>query len=91
MKMSVDPTRANIKYVYYYFTQASVRDSIIANAGGSSQPIFNFTTLKRFKILLPPLPIQQKIATVLSAYDELIENSQRRMQILEDIARSIYR
>jgi type I restriction enzyme S subunit len=43
------------------------------------------------EIDLPPLPIQRRIAGVLSAYDELIENSQRRIKILEQMARSFYR
>jgi type I restriction enzyme S subunit len=39
----------------------------------------------------PPLPIQRRIAGILSAYDELIENSQRRIKILEAMARGLYR
>ncbi|MCF8207944.1 MAG: restriction endonuclease subunit S [Rhodoferax sp.] len=44
-----------------------------------------------YKFPLPPLPIQQRIAGILSAYDELIENSQRRIKILEAMARGLYR
>ena len=40
---------------------------------------------------LPPLPIQHRIAGILSAYDDLIENSQRRIKILEEMARRLYR
>jgi restriction endonuclease S subunit len=40
---------------------------------------------------LPPLPIQRRIAGILSAYDDLIENSQRRIKILEEMARRLYR
>ena len=40
---------------------------------------------------VPPLPVQQRIAGILSAYDELIENSQRRIKILESMARALYR
>jgi len=47
--------------------------------------------LKRIEIRLPPLPTQQQIASILSAYDELIENNTRRIKILEEIAQSIYR
>lgn len=42
-------------------------------------------------ISVPPLPVQQRIAGILSAYDELIENSQRRIKILESMARALYR
>ena len=44
-----------------------------------------------YEFLLPPLPIQRRIASILSAYDDLIENSQRRIKILESMARSLYR
>jgi type I restriction enzyme S subunit len=40
---------------------------------------------------LPPLPTQRRIASILSAYDELIENSQRRIRVLEAMARALYR
>jgi len=47
--------------------------------------------LKKFKFYLPPLNIQYKIASILSAYDDLIENNNRRIEILEEIAQAIYK
>ena len=44
-----------------------------------------------FVFTLPPLPIQRRIAGILSAYDDLIENCQRRIKILEEMARRLYR
>ncbi len=62
MKMSVNSEIADLKYVYYYFCQPHIRDHIRATAGGSSQPIFNFTTLKNFEISLPPVnPTQNRL------------------------------
>jgi len=46
---------------------------------------------KGAKIRVPPLPTQRKIASILSAYDNLIENNTRRIAILEEIAQAIYR
>ena len=43
------------------------------------------------EISLPPLPIQQKIADILGAYDDLIENNRRRIELLEKMARELYR
>ncbi|MGL4502688.1 MAG: restriction endonuclease subunit S, partial [Planktothrix sp.] len=43
------------------------------------------------EIKVPPLPIQRKIAAILSTYDRLIENNTRRIEILEEMARSLYR
>ena len=40
---------------------------------------------------MPPLPFQRRIAGILSAYDDLIETNQRRIKILEEMARSLYR
>ena len=45
----------------------------------------------KFPISLPPLPTQRRIASILSAYDDLIENNTRRIAILEEMARRLYR
>ena len=58
---------------------------------GAAQPKLSQGNLRLIEIPLPPLPIQRRIAGILSAYDELIENSQRRIKILESMARALYR
>ncbi|MCK4828216.1 restriction endonuclease subunit S, partial [bacterium] len=55
----------------------------------SALPRIILKDFKNFQILLPPLTIQRKIAGILSAYDELIENNIRRIQILEEMAQRI--
>jgi type I restriction enzyme, S subunit len=60
------------------------------NAAGAV-PGVNRNHLHALNVRVPPLPIQQRIAGILSAYDELIENSQRRIKILETMARALYR
>ena len=53
---------------------------------------FQWTTFsEREPLALPPLPVQRRIAGILSAYDELMENSQRRIRLLEAMARALYR
>jgi type I restriction enzyme S subunit len=47
--------------------------------------------MRHIRLPLPPLLVQQTIASILSAYDDLIENSQRRIKILEEMARALYR
>src|SRR5439155_6397248 len=54
-------------------------------AGGSAQPNANAKDLASFPFYLPRLPVQQKIAAVLSAYDELIESNRRRIALLEKL------
>ena len=68
----------------------NTRDYIQLNLGGAAQPNANAQVLTSFPISLPPLPTQHKIAAVLSAYDDLIENNTRRIKILEDMAQTLY-
>lgn len=60
-------------------------------AGGSTQPLVNQTLLSRIVASLLPKVIQQKIAAILFAYDELIDNNKRRIALLEKMAEEIYR
>jgi len=60
------------------------------NAAGAV-PGVNRNHLHAMEVSVPPLPIQRRIAGILSAYDDLIENSQRRIKILEKMARRLYR
>ena len=58
---------------------------------GSSQSAYTIVLLKEMEISLPPLPTQRKIAAILSAYDDLIENNTRRIALLERMAQLLYR
>jgi type I restriction enzyme S subunit len=58
---------------------------------GAATKFLTLTILNETEIQAPPLPTQRRIAGILSAYDELIENSQRRIKILESMARAFYR
>jgi type I restriction enzyme S subunit len=60
-------------------------------AAGAAQPKLGLYKIKEVEIPVPPLSIQRKIASILSAYDDLIENNTRRIKILEEMARTIYR
>jgi type I restriction enzyme, S subunit len=58
---------------------------------GSAQPQIIIADLKNFIVELPLLQVQRKIAAILSAYDDLIENNLRRIKILEEMAQNLYR
>jgi type I restriction enzyme, S subunit len=72
----------------YYFLQMMRFERLDV---GASNPSLNRNHIHAIPVQWPPLPTQQRIAGILSAYDELIENSQRRIRILEAMARSLYR
>jgi type I restriction enzyme S subunit len=75
-------------FVYHLLT--TLKDELKANAGGAATPIINKTAFSEIQVCVPPLPVQRRIAGILSAYDELIENSQRRVRLLEEMARAFY-
>ena len=85
----IDKEKADYCYVYYYLRQQS--DSLNKLAIGGAQQNLNALTIKKFKIALPSLPTQQKIASILSAYDLLIENNTRRIRLLEQMAENLYK
>lgn len=66
------------------------RSSIAGNLVGAAQQHFNVGAAKAMQIALPPLSQQYRIASILSAYDNLIENNTRRIAILWEMARRIY-
>ena len=76
-------------FVYHLMT--TLRDELKSNAGGAATPIINKTAFSEIEVSVPTLLVQRRIACILSAYDDLIENSQRRIRILESMARALYR
>lgn len=79
------------KFYAYCFRTPLIRHALTAQGGGTNINNLNQDILGALEVPLPPLPIQQRIVGILSAYDELIENSQRRIKILESMARALYR
>jgi type I restriction enzyme S subunit len=78
-------------FLYYWLLSPQGKGQLQKSRIGSAQPAFTISLLKQMELKLPPIPMQRRIAGILSAYDELIENSQRRIRILEAMARALYR
>lgn len=79
----------NKEFVFYLLRNST--PYIFSFNSGIDTPIVPKSVFEKLKLPVPPLPIQQKIAAVLSAYDDLIENNNRRIAILEKMAEEIYR
>jgi len=90
MKLTVHPDKADAKFIYFYFRSPATVQNVINHALTSGVPHINLGILKRFKVPLPSLDEQRRIAEVLSAYDRLMENNRRRMALLEEAARQLY-
>lgn len=80
----------NSKYFYFWIISDLWKESLKSITIWSSQSAYTIVWIKSLEILLPPLPTQQKIASILSKYDDLIENNNKRIKILEETAQSIY-
>ncbi len=78
-------------FLHYYLRDAEVIGWIANQAVGATLPNLNTGILRSVPVRLPPLPVQRKIAAILSAYDDLIENNLRRIKILEEMAQNLYR
>ena len=63
----------------------------LASSQGGSRNALTKSNIEEFEIVLPPLLVQRKIASILGAYDDLIENNRRRIALLEKMARELYR
>ena len=83
---NVDP-----KFLFHWLRGKSYEILGIVDEAAHGTKRLQTDRLQNFPLHLPPLPIQRKIAAILSAYDDLIENNTRRIEILEEMARSIYR
>ncbi|MDE0472332.1 MAG: restriction endonuclease subunit S [Ekhidna sp.] len=79
------------KFLFYQLCDNRFQTKLRNFASGAAQPQIPMMDLKEIEIMVPPLPIQRKIAAILSAYDDLIENNTRRIKILEDMAQTLYR
>lgn len=81
----------NSVYLYYFLIQDFIENGLYDLGLGAGQPNISGTDIGKLKLHLPPLPIQKKIAAVLSAYDDLIETNERRIQVLETMAEELYK
>ena len=76
-------------FFHYYFKSSICRIRSIVTQG--VQAGIRGNELKKLKVHVPPLIEQSRIASTLSAYDDLIENNRRRIQLLEQAARLLYK
>lgn len=88
----VNPQKIYYKFLYYYFFspewRALIAEKTILGATVDRIPL---TTFPQFLISLPPRATQHRIADILSAYDDLIENNQKQIQLLEEAAQRLYK
>ena len=82
---------ADPRFFCYWFNSRIGQQRLLSVARGAAQQNINITNVKALKVPLPSITTQRAIASILSAYDDLIENNRRRIQLLEEAARLLYR
>ena len=78
-------------YLYYFLRSPHFHRQVHSLRSGVAQPQLPIRDMKHIKIPLPKLSIQLSISSILSAYDDLIENNRRRIRLLEQAARLLYK
>lgn len=86
------PNITDSNYVYYLMSTKYIRDlAINSMTGASGRQRADVKFIKKIKWKFPDLPTQQRIADILSTYDDLIENNNKRIALLEKAAQELYK
>ena len=87
----LDESVLDRKFTYYLFNTKSVRGQISSSASGTKVRHTSPDRIYRVRVRVPGVESQARIADIFSAYDDLIENNRRRIALLEQAARELYR
>ena len=87
-----NPLLADSRYLLYYFLSSAWRSVVESNVlSGATVDRIPLERFPAFPVVLPTIAVQREVGEILSAYDDLIENNRRRMALLEESARLLYR
>ncbi|MBO7539201.1 MAG: restriction endonuclease subunit S [Prevotella sp.] len=87
--LTIDESKADYEFIYYQL--CTLYNKMVSLKAGAAQPNLNAQIIKNLEVLLPSLPTQHRIATILSRYDSLIENYQKQIKLLEEAAQRLYK
>lgn len=85
-----DPEKLDNRFLLYSFQAYDLQAQIKSFGSGATVEHMRVPDAEKLTILLPDIQIQKKIASILSTYDDLIENNTRRIEILEQMAKLVY-
>ena len=91
LRVTIDRLKANPKFVFFFLQTAPSIGWVENHAIGSTMLNLNTSILSEVPVYLPSLPIQHRIAEILSRYDSLIENYQKQIKLLEESAQRLYK
>ena len=90
VRFRINSEIAEPRFIGHLVESNVYKQYVKSQVGGAAQPNANAKVLGRFSFTLPPRRVQRRIADILSAYDDLIENNRQRIALLEQVARELY-
>ena len=91
LKVRFDKEKVEPKFVFYQLKKAETIGWVVNHAVGSTMLNLNTSILSTIPVDIPKIETQRKIVSILSAYDELIENNQKQIKLLEEAAQRLYK
>ena len=91
IRVRVDQTKIRPRFIFYWLKSPQGRGRIKAIVTGTNVKGIRGTVLHNIEVVCPPVTKQDAIVSKLRAYDDLIENNRRRIQLLEQAARLLYK
>lgn len=82
---------AKAKWLHYFLSSNYAQNVILNYLQGTGQPFLSLNLIRGFKIWNPPNTILEKIVKILSCHDEAIENNNKRIKLLEQMAQNLYK
>jgi type I restriction enzyme S subunit len=91
IRVRLNLQKTNPLFYFYYFTSYEGRGQVMSLSTGVNVKGIKGSELNNLVIPYPPLQTQKRIASILSTYDDLIENNLKRIKLLEETAQNIYK
>ena len=91
LRVTIASEKADSRFVFFQLQHPDTVGWVEKHAVGATMLNLNTTILSSVSIRLPALEIQKRIADILSAYDDLIENNQKQIKLLEEAAQRLYK
>lgn len=86
-----DKSKVCPDYLVYYILAPAQQYKLLGTANGATVAHVNLPVIRNMPVELPPLEVQETVASYLSVYDDLIENNQRQIKLLEEAAQRLYK
>ena len=87
----IDSQRILPEFIGYYLRCSEFRNQFVAFSTMTTRASLRNEDLLSIEVPVPPMPTQRRIADILSAYDDLIENNRKQIKLLEEAAQRLYK